>query len=266
MFFDAFLLKSLLAALMLACISGPLGCVTVWKGMARFGETFAHVALFGAVIAILGGILPGYGMILVALLLALLLPFLTARTKLSIDSLLGILAPSSVALALILVQQTSISIDFEALLFGELLAVTNEDLVLIAIGIVFIGILLYYLWSPIILDVLSRDLALSEGLPMRLYDVLMTAGLGLFIALGVKIAGLLLINAFLVVPASCLVIFSRHTRLAQSPERMAIGSVLLNCICVFLGLFLAVLLDLPAGASICATLFMTFCAISAFFR
>ena len=266
MFFDAFLLKSLLAALMLACISGPLGCVTVWKGMARFGETFAHVALFGAVIAILGGILPGYGMILVALLLALLLPFLTARTKLSIDSLLGILAPSSVALALILVQQTSISIDFEALLFGELLAVTNKDLLLIAIGIIFIGILLFYLWSPIILDVLSRDLALSEGLPMRLYDVLMTAGLGLFIALGVKIAGLLLINAFLVVPASCLVIFSRHTRFAQSPERMAIGSVLLNCACVFLGLFLAVLLDLPAGASICATLFITFCAISAFFR
>ncbi len=266
MFIDAFLLNSLFAALMLACISGPLGCVTVWKGMARFGETFAHVALFGAVIATLGGILPGYGMIFVALLLALFLPFLTTRTRLSTDSLLGILAPSSVALALILVQQTSISIDFEALLFGELLATTNEDLLLIAIGIVLIGVLLFYLWSAVILDVLSRDLALSEGLPARLYDVLMTAGLGLFIALGVKIAGLLLINAFLVVPASCLVILSRHTRLAQSPERMAIGAVLLNCACVFLGLFLALLIDLPAGASICVVLFLAFCTISAFFR
>ena len=266
MFFDLFLLQSLLAALLLAGISGPLGCVTVWKGMARFGETFAHVALFGAVIAVLGGILPDYGMIFIALLLALLLPFLAARTRLSVDSLLGILAPSSVALALILVQQTSISIDFEALLFGELLATTSEDLLLICVGIALLSVLLYYLWSPMILDVLSRDLALSEGLPARFYDVLMTAGLGLFIALGVKIVGLLLINAFLVVPASCLVILSRHTRLAQSPERMAVGAVLLNCACVFLGIFLALLIDLPAGASICAVLFLAFCGFSIFFR
>lgn len=266
MLLDLFFLKALLAALMLACIAGPLGCITVWKGMARFGETFAHVALFGATIAIIGGLLPGIGMIFVALFLAILLPTLATHTRLPIDSLLGIIAPSSVALAIILAQQTKLAIDFEALLFGELLATTTSDLTLIALGIVLIFSMFFFLWAPILLDILSRDLTLSEGIPIQLYDIIVTAALGFFIAIGVRVAGLLLINAFLVIPASCLVILSRHTSLARSPERMACGAIILNSACVLVGLAVALLADIPAGASICATLFITFCAISAFAR
>ncbi len=234
--------------------------------MARFGETFAHVALFGAVIAVLGGLLPSIGMVTIALVLSLLLPLLAERTRLPIDSLLGILAPSSVALALVLAQGTSLSIDFEALLFGELLTTTKSDLTLILVGIATTSILLACVWRAVLLDVLSRDLALSEGLPVRLYDILTTAMLGIFIALGVRIAGLLLINAFLVIPASCLVMLSRRSVLLQNPERMALGAVIVNIVCVLAGFALALAADLPAGASICAVLFFVFCLMSLFVR
>ena len=260
--FDPFLWNALCAAMLLACLSGPLGCITVWKGMARFGETFAHVALFGAVIAVLGGMLPGFGMVAVAVVLSLLLPLLAERTRLPIDSLLGILAPGSIALAIVLAQLTNLSIDFEALLFGELLTTTKGDLVTIGIGITVTGVLLACVWRTVLLDVLSRDLALSEKLPVRLYDMLTTAALGLFIALGVRIAGLLLINAFLVVPASCLVMLSRRSVFLQNPERMALGAVLVNIVCVLAGFVLALFADLPAGASICVVLFGVFCLMS----
>ncbi len=260
--FDPFLANALCAAVLLACMSGPLGCITVWKGMARFGETFAHVALFGAVIAVLGGMLPSFGMAAVALVLSLLLPLLAERTRLPIDSLLGILAPGSVALALVLTQWTGLAIDFEALLFGELLTTTPRDLATIVAGITATGVLLACIWRAVLLDVLSRDLALSEGLPVRLYDLMTTAALGLFIALGVRVAGLLLINAFLVVPASCLVMLSRRSVFLRNPERMAVGAALLNIVCVLVGFVVALLADLPAGASICAVLFLVFCTMS----
>ena len=264
--FDPFLWNALCAAVLLACMSGPLGCITVWKGMARFGETFAHVALFGAVIAVLGGMLPSFGMVAVAIVLALLLPLLAERTRLPIDSLLGILAPGSVALALVLAQQTNLAIDFEALLFGELLTTTKGNLTTIVVGLAAIGVLLAVTWRAVLLDVLSRDLALSEGLPVRLYDMLTTVALGLFIALGVRVAGLLLINAFLVVPASCLVMLSRRSVPLQNPERMAVGAVVVNIVCVLAGFAVALFADLPAGASICAVLFLVFCLISIFAR
>ncbi len=260
--FDPFLGNALCAAILLACMSGPLGCITVWKGMARFGETFAHVALFGAVIAVLGGMLPSFGMAAVALVLSLLLPLLAERTRLPIDSLLGILAPGSVALALVLAQGTNLAIDFEALLFGELLTTTQGDLATIAVGFAATALLLALLWRAVLLDVLSRDLALSEGLPVRLYDILTTAALGLFIALGVRIAGLLLINAFLVIPASCLVILSRRSAFLHNPERMALGAVVVNIVCVLAGFVVALFVDLPVGASICTVLFFVFCLMS----
>ncbi len=263
---DPFLWNALCAAVLLACMSGPLGCIAVWKGMARFGETFAHVALFGAVIAILGGMLPGFGMVMVALVLSLLLPLLAERTRLPIDSLLGILAPGSVALALVLAQLTHLTIDFEALLFGELMTTTPTDLATIAGGLAATSVLMIGIWRIVLLDVLSRDLALSEGFPVRLYDILTTAALGLFIALGVRIAGLLLINAFLVVPASCLVILSRRSLPLQNPERMALGAIVVNIVCVLAGFVLAFAAHLPVGASICAVLFIVFCLMSIFVR
>ena len=230
--------------------------------MARFGETFAHVALFGAVIAVWGGLLPVFGMAALAIVLSLLLPVLAARTRLPTDILLGILAPGSVALALVVAQQTKLAVDFEALLFGELLTTTRSDLVLIAVGLVSTGLLLAASWRAVLLDVLSRDLAISEGLPVRLYDTLTTAALGLFVALGVRIAGLLLINAFLVVPAACLVMLSRRSVFLHSPERMAAGAVLFNIVCVVAGFVVALLADLPVGASIGAVLFLVFCLLS----
>lgn len=260
--FDLSIWKALIAAITLALISAPLGCITVWKGMTRFGETFAHVALLGAAISILSGMLPEVGMLGVVMVLALVLPILVARTRIPLDTLLGILAPSGIALAILLVKQSDIVIDFEALLFGELRAVEGGDILWILGGATIILLTIACLWQPILLSVLSRDLARSENIPVTILDSVLTAILGMFIVLGVKIAGLLLVNAFLVVPSACIALLARQSKKLQSPERMAWGTLVLNCLCVGVGFAIAILADLPAGAAICATLFLVFCAIA----
>ncbi|MBT9370892.1 iron chelate uptake ABC transporter family permease subunit [Rhizobium sp. CSW-27] len=242
---DDFFIRALLAGIGLALTTGPLGCLVVWRRMAYFGDTMAHSALLGVALSLFFEINLLVSVFGVAVAVSLLLLFLQRRQGLSADSLLGILSHSTLAIGLVLVAFMSwVRIDLIAFLFGDILAVTTADILLIWLGGAFVVGCLVLLWRPLVASTVSQDLAEAEGLNpdrARLFFMLLMA---LVIAIAMKIVGILLITALLIIPAAT------ARRFSPSPERMAVFASLLGALAVVGGLFASLQADTPSGPSI----------------
>ena len=210
------LLPGWLAGMMLACAAGPLGSFVVWRRMSYFGDTLAHASLLGVAFGLLLNINPFYAVIAVTLLLAGGLVWLEKRPHLAIDTLLGIMAHSALSLGLVVVSlMSNVRVDLMAYLFGDLLAVTPQDLIAIAIGVVIvIGILLWQ-WRPLLAMTISPDLAFVDGVKLQRVKLLLMLVTALTIGVAMKFVGALIITSLLIIPAAT------ARRVARTPEQMA---------------------------------------------
>ncbi|WP_250460540.1 metal ABC transporter permease [Microbulbifer litoralis] len=239
-----FLWYALAAGLLVALVSGPLGCFAVWRRMAYFGDTLAHSALLGVT---LGFVLQLDATIAVgasSCLLAVVLGYLQRRQKLSVDTLLGILSHSMLALGIVTVSLFGINVDLLSLLLGDLLAVGPRDLAMMAAASALIAGLLYWLWEKLLAFTLHEELAAVEGVPVEGVRLALMLMLALLIAIAMKVVGVLLITALLIIPAAS------ARRLSHTPERMALLASAIGCTAVILGLLASILWDTPAGPSI----------------
>ena len=240
-----FLLYALLAGLALAIVAGPLGSFVVWRRMAYFGDTLSHAALLGVALGFLLDISPTIAVTVGCLLLAVLLVTLQQRQSLASDTLLGILAPSTLSLGLVVLSfMHEVRIDLMAYLFGDLLAISPTDLMWIIGGSAAVLTLLVALWRPLLAITVHEELAMVEGLPIAALRLTLMLLIAVVIAVAMKIVGVLLITSLLIIPAAAA---QRH---ARSPEQMALGASLLGMLAVCGGLALSWFKDTPAGPSI----------------
>lgn len=240
-----FLLHALLAGIAVALVAGPLGAFAVWRRMAYFGDTLAHSALLGITFGLLLGINLNIAVTIGCLLLALILIALQNNRFLATDTLLGILSHSTLALGLICVSMFSgTRIDLLAYLFGDILSVNWLDI--ITIWVISLGVIaaIIWLWRPLLAITLHEELAQVEGVAVVRVRTALMLLMALVIAIAMKVVGVLLITALLIIPAAA------SRRLTHSPEAMAIVASLLGCIAVSLGLFASFYFDSPAGPSI----------------
>ncbi|AZG84468.1 zinc ABC transporter permease subunit ZnuB [Pseudomonas syringae] len=240
-----FLLYALLAGVALAVVAGPLGSFVVWRRMAYFGDTLSHAALLGVALGFLLDISPTIAVTVGCLLLAVLLVTLQQRQPLASDTLLGILAPSTLSLGLVVLSfMHEVRIDLMAYLFGDLLAISPADLSWILGGSTLVLVLIVALWRPLLAMTVHEELARVEGLPVATLRMTLMLLIAVVIAVAMKIVGVLLITSLLIIPAAAA---QRH---ARSPEQMALGASLLGVIAVCAGLSLSWFKDTPAGPSI----------------
>lgn len=243
-----FLLYALLAGLALALVAGPLGSFVVWRRMAYFGDTLSHAALLGVALGFLLDVSPTVAVTVGCLLLAVLLVTLQQRQPLASDTLLGILAPSTLSLGLVVLSfMHEVRIDLMAYLFGDLLAISPTDLAWILGGSAAVMALLVTLWRPLLAITVHEELARVEGLPVPALRLTLMLLIAVVIAVAMKIVGVLLITSLLIIPAAAA---QRH---AKSPEQMALGASLLGMLAVCGGLALSWFKDTPAGPSIVVT-------------
>lgn len=240
-----FLLNALLAGLALALVAGPLGSFVVWRRMAYFGDTLAHAALLGVAVGLLLDVSPTLAVTVGCVLLAVLLVTLQQRQPLAADTLLGILAPSTLSLGLVVLSfNREVRIDLLGYLFGDLLAVGPSDLLWIVAGSALVLACLLALWRQLLAVTVHEELAQVEGLPVAGLRLALVLLIALVIAVAMKIVGVLLITSLLIIPAAAA---QRHSR---TPEQMAIGASLLGMLAVAGGLSLSWFEDTPAGPSI----------------
>jgi zinc transport system permease protein len=243
--FDDFFLRAVVAGVGLALTTGPLGCFIIWRRMAYFGDTISHSALLGVALSLLFQLNLTLSVFAVAALVSILLLFLQRRQALSADALLGILSHATLAIGLVIVAFMSwVRIDLIAFLFGDILAVTQSDIAVIWGGGIFVLAAIAWLWRPLLASTVNPELAEAEGLRperARLFFMLLMA---VVIAIAMKIVGILLITALLIIPAAT------ARRFAATPETMAIFASLLGAIAVVGGLFGSLRYDTPSGPSI----------------
>lgn len=240
-----FMVRALLAGIGLAAVAGPCGCFVVWHRMAYFGDTLAHTALLGVGVGLLFGIDLTVGVLGVCGAAALLLVAVQRERRIGVDTQLGILAHSSLALGLVGVSLAQgLRIDLLSYLFGDVLAVSQTDLLwvygLAAAGLAALGAL----WRPLLATTVHEDLARAEGVRTGLARVALMLIVAAVVAIAMKIVGILLVTALLIIPAAAARPFAR------SPETMALLAAFAGMVAVALGLGASLLADTPAGPSI----------------
>jgi zinc transport system permease protein len=249
-----FLLPAITAGLLIALISGPLGSFVVWRRMAYFGDTLAHASLLGLALGFLFDVNIYLALTVCCLVLAVMLVILQKQKFVATDTLLGILAHSSLSLGLVAVSfLDNVRVDLMSYLFGDLLAVTSNDLLYIGGGVLIIAATLSYFWRPLLSTTVSEELAAVEGTNIDAIRLLIMVLVGLVIAIGMKFVGALIITSLLIIPAATARKFS------ATPEQMASLASLIGSISVLGGLSLSWFYDTPAGPSVvvcAASIFM----------
>ena len=251
--FDDFFIRALVAGLGVAFVTGPLGCFVVWRRLSYFGDTLAHSALLGVTIALSLEFNIALSVFITASVIALFLIQLQKKTNLPGDALLGLLAHSSLGIGLVAIGFLSfIRFDVMGLLFGDILAVTTNDLLVIWIGGLLILLTLRFIWKPLFASTVNYELAEAEGLKPDIAKAIFTLLMAAVIALSIKMIGLLLVTGMLIIPAA----FARN--LSDTPKQMVLFSIIGGLLSVILGLFSSLKFNTPSGPSIITAALLLF--------
>lgn len=242
---EPFVLRALAAAIGLAIVAAPLGALVVWQRMAYFGETMAQASLLGVALSLATQQSLTLSVLVVAVLAALLILLLSEQRLLPLDSVLGLLHHGSLAAGVIATAALAgPSVDLLGYLFGDIFAVTETDLLWIyGGGAVVLGVVAI-VWQPLLRLAVHRELAIAEGVPGRAVKAVFMLLLAMTIAMAIKILGILLVIAFLIVPASAARPFAR------TPERMVALAAVVAVIGVLIGLEISSRSDAPGGPAI----------------
>ncbi len=241
---DDFLLRAVLAGVGLSLATGPLGAFVVWRRMAYFGDAMAHAAVLGVALALAFAVSVTMGTLAVALAMGLSVSALVGRGH-GMDSVLGVLAHSALALGLVAISFVEgARIDLASFLFGDILTVTPRELALIWGGSALVLALLVWRWSRLLTATLNEELAASVGIDPRREQMILTLALAVVVALALKVVGALLIAALLIVPAAAARGFAR------TPEAMVVMAVLFGMAASLGGVWASFLADTPTGPSI----------------
>jgi zinc transport system permease protein len=255
---DDFMTRATLAGIGLAFAAAPLGCFVVWRRMAYFGDATAHAAILGVALALALEMSVFAGALAIALVMALTVTLLSRRGY-AMDTLLGVLSHSALAFGLVAVSFLSgVRIDLMAYLFGDILAVSRGDLLVIWGGAAMVAGLIAWRWSALLTSTLNEELAYASGLDPKRENLVLTLALAITVAVAIKVVGVLLIAAMLIIPAAA------ARGLSRTPEVMALVAVAVAVISAVGGLRAAYVLDTPAGPSIVCVAAIIFAVSSLF--
>jgi len=218
---DDFLVRSVIAGLIMVAIAAPMGCLMVWQRLAFLSDTLGHAAVMGVGLGLLLEVTPVFGVLAVALLIVFSLNRVNSFNSALSETTLAIISHTGLAGGIILVGLLPAqAVSLEAILFGDLLATTRADLTRLLITTAVLLLLLLHHWRSFVAVSVSREIAQAEGIEVRKVQLLMYIMIALLVAVMMKVMGVLLIAAMLVIPTSSARLFSR------SPEQMVAVSAL----------------------------------------
>lgn len=242
---DEFILNALIAGVLVAVIAGPLGCFMVWRKMAYFGDTISHSALMGVALGIAFDSENPIIMIATCSAVAIMLLFLQRDRRFSSDTLLGILAHSALSVGMIVISMMDhFRTDMMYYLTGNILAISEENIYTIAGVAAFTAICLYLIWRNLLSLTVHEDLAHTEGIRVNKVKVIYMLLIAFLVAVALKVIGVLLITALMIIPAAA------ARTISNTPLQMITISSFLGIISVVTGVFASSQWDVPTGPAI----------------
>lgn len=240
-----FMQRALIAGIVVGALLAFLGVYVVVRKMAFFGDGIAHASLAGIAIGLLAGIAPLPIAVIYAVVVALAIYWFDKNTRLNSDTVIGIFFTASMALGVVLMSFTpGFQPELISFLFGNILSIGSSDVITVSIlATVIISWLLIFKKQLTYIS-LDKDSAKIAGINVELHDILFYIALAVSVVLGVKILGIILVSALLLIPAATSRLL---TRTFNGFLWIAVVSSLFS---VLLGLLLSFFLNAPSGATI----------------
>ncbi len=256
-----FMQRAIAGAALMGILGGMLGSFVTLRQLSFFSHAVGHAALVGVALGVLLQINPTWMLLPFTLVFGVIVLYFIDKTDLGSDSVLSIVLSGALAIGLIL---TSLIKGYRgnlmSVLFGDILAIDTTDLILTLLVLVGGSIFLLSTLRQQILLTLNPDVAQVQGIPVQLYRYAFVVLLSLAVAVAIKAVGVLLVNAFLVIPASTAKLMSHHF------SRFLVISVIVGSISSIVGIIVSGIFNLASGPSIVLVQFLLFVAVFIWFK
>ena len=241
----SFMKNALLAMLLITPLFGMLGTMAVDNKMAFFSDALGHSALTGIAIGVvLGWESQMAAMLLFGVIWAILITFVKHNSKMSADTIISVFSSTSIALGLVILSRGGAFARYSSLLVGDVLSVTQGDLLALLFALIVTGVIWALLFNPLMITSVNAPLAQSRGVRAKLTEYAFTVLVAVAVMISIRWVGVMLINSLLILPAAA----SRNVaRNAASYLRL---SVLISMVCGVAGLVLSYFLNTSAGAAV----------------
>jgi zinc transport system permease protein len=240
-----FMLRAFAGGIIIAFLGSFFGSFVVQRKMSFLGSGLAHSAFGGIALGLLLGIEPIYVAFPFTLAVALIINYLSKNTRISADTGIGVVFSFAFALGTIFIAlKDNYSVDAFSYLFGSIITTNYSDLIFGVVVLAISAIASFKHWNNWAYATFDKDLATADGINTDRDDYILTLLIALTVVVSVKIVGIVLVTAFLVLPPAAAKLIS------DSFYCLTIRAVIIGIISVVLGLFTSVMTDLPSGAVI----------------
>ncbi len=240
-----FFRHALVVATLVGALCGMIGVSIILRRMSYIGHGLSHSVFGGAVVSYLIGWNFYLGAGLWGFLSALLINATAKRRNIGGDAAIGIITTASFALGVALISKTRrFARNFEAALFGNILGVTMEDILIIAAVTAVVALAMFFGYKQLLFATFDPELARVYGVPTQWVDTGFALALAATIVASMNVVGVTLIAAAIVIPPTT------ARLLTQSFGRLLILSTVIGAACGFFGMFLSYEYDIASGAAI----------------
>jgi manganese/iron transport system permease protein len=240
-----FMQRAFVAALVVGTLCSTIGTYVVLRKLSFIGDGIAHASFAGIVIAYLRGVDFYLGAAVVAVLTAIGIGFVNRRGNVSLDTAIGVLFTGAFALGVFLMSRLpTYNVDLQGFLFGDILAVSRTDIVVIVVLSCFVFIVLALLYRPLLYTSFDPVVAQASGVPAAFVSYVLLVLLALTIVVSLEAVGIVLVAALLVTPAAT------AYQLTSRFRPMLALSVAIGAACSVAGLYLSYYLHAASGATI----------------
>jgi len=240
-----FMLRGLLASLLVGTLCATIGSFVVLRGMAFFGDALAHAILPGIAVAYLLAVNIFWGALVMGLFTAIGIGYLSQRSQIKEDTAIGVIFAASFALGVALLSTVeTYSVDLTHILFGDVLSVSTADLWLIAgLGMV-VFLVVFFLYKELLVVSFDPVLAATLHLPLNALNYLLLLLIAMTIVVSLQTVGVALLVAMLVTPAATAYL------LTQRLWKMMLLGALIGAFSSVTGLYISFYINVPSGAAV----------------
>lgn len=256
-----FMQRAMIGAVLMGTLGGLLGSFATLRQLSFFSHAVGHAALVGVALGVLLNTNPHWMLLPFTLIFGVITLYIIDQTDLASDSVLSIVLSGSLAIGVILTSMIQgYRGNLMAVLFGDILAIDHTDLILTLIILLISSIFILSTMRSQILLTLNPDVAKVQGVPVEVYRYSFVILLSLAVAVAIKAVGVLLVNAFLVIPSATAKLMSEHF------SRFLILSVVIGCMSSIIGMIVSGLFNQASGPSIVIVQFLVFVFTFSWFR
>jgi manganese/iron transport system permease protein len=253
-----FMVQAMIISVLVAIPTALLSCFLVLKGWSLMGDAISHAVLPGVVIAYIVGLPLGLGAFIAGMVCALSVGFLKENSRIKEDTVMGVVFAGLFGLGIVLHTAIRTDVHLDHILFGNMLGVAQQDLIMAAIIALVVIVLIAMKWRDLMLFIFDPQQAGAIGLPVRLLHYGLLALISLTIVGALQAVGIVLVIALLIAPGAIAFLVTRRF------ATMLILAGVISVACGLLGVYLSFFIDSAPAPTI--VLLLSFCFILAFIR